>query len=116
MQVQANITSTAQQQPKPAENVDANRKKVEKNEVDIEKSGSAETSSVQPEEILTQINKLTEDGLFSVRFEKSPESNQLIIKVVNREGETIRQIPANSVLGVSSSLHELSGKMIDQSI
>ena len=116
MQVQANITGTTLQQPlKPAESVDSNRKQVEKAEHDLEKVSSTESNSVQPEEILSQINKLTDNGLFSVRFEKNQESDQLVIRVVNSEtGDTIRQIPAESVLGISASLNELSGQIINK--
>ena len=116
MQVQANITGTTlQQPPKPAENVDSGRKDLEKIEPDLEKSSSFESSSVQPEEILTQIKSLTENGLFSVRFEKAPDSDQLVIKVVNSEtGDTIRQIPAEDVLGVSAGLGEVSGQIINE--
>lgn len=116
MQVQANITGTAlQQPPKPAESVDSGRKNLEKVKPDLEKSSAAESSSVQPEEILTQIKSLTDNGLFSVRFEKAPDSEQLIIKVVNRQtGDTIRQIPAEDVLGVSAGLGELSGQIINK--
>ena len=106
MQVSASITGTAlQQQPKPAESVDSSRKELEKAQPDLEKSSSSESSSVQPEEILNQIKTLTEDGLFSVRFEKSQDSDQLIIKVVDREtGEIRRQVPAESILGIKNGL------------
>jgi flagellar protein FlaG len=114
MQVQANITGTALQQPlKPAESVDSSRKQLEKAEPDLDKSNSSESNSVQPEEILSQIKSLTEDGLYSVRFEKSPDSEELIIKVVKSEsGEVIRQIPAESVLGIKSGLDGLTGQII----
>lgn len=115
MQVQANITGTTlQQQAKPAETVDSSRKQLEKIEPDLEKNSSSESKSVQPEEILTQIKSLTENGLFSVRFEKSPDSEQMIIRVVSSEsGETIRQIPAESILGIQSSLNEFTGQVIN---
>jgi flagellar protein FlaG len=115
MQVLANPTGTALQQPfKPAESVDSGRKNLEKAQTDLEKSSSSESSSVQPEEILSQIKSLTDDGLFSVRFEKSPESDELIIKVVNSEtGDVIRHVPAEDVLGAKSSLDGLTGQVID---
>ncbi len=116
MQVQANVTGTAlQQPPKPSESVDSGRKDLDKIEPDLEKSSSSESSSVQPEEILNQIKSLTENGLFSVRFEKAPDSEQLIIKLVNSQtGDTIRQIPAESVLGVNAGPGGLSGQIINK--
>ena len=115
MQVQANITGTTlQQQPKPAETVDSSRKELEKVAPDLEKSSSSESKSVQPEEILTQIKSLTENGLFSVRFEKSQDSDQMVIRVVNTvSGETIRQIPAESILGIKDSLDDFTGNVIN---
>jgi flagellar protein FlaG len=109
------ITGTAlQQQPKPAETVDSSRKQLEKVEPDLEKSSSSESKSVQPEEILTQIKSLTEDGLFSVRFEKSPDSDQMVIRVVDsKSGETIRQIPAESIFGTQASMNEFTGQVIN---
>ena len=115
MQVQANPTGTSLQQPfKPAESVDSGRKNLEKVQPDLEKSSSSETNSVQPEEILSQIKSLTDDGLFSVRFEKSPDSEELIIKVVNsKTGDVIRQVPVEDVLGAKSSLDGFKGNVID---
>ena len=115
MQVLANPTGTALQQPfKPAESVDSGRKNLEKAQADLEKSSSSESSSVQPEEILSQIKSLTEDGLFSVRFEKSSDSDDLIITVVDSEtGDVIRQVPAEDVLGVKSSFDGLRGQIVD---
>jgi flagellar protein FlaG len=115
MQGQANPIGTSLQQPfKPAESVDSGRKNLEKVQADLEKSSSSESSSVQPEEILSQIKSLTEDGLFSVRFEKSPDSDDLIIKVVDSEtGDVIRQVPAEDVLGVKSSFDGHKGQVID---
>jgi len=114
MQVQANTTGTAlQQQLKPAESVDFSRKQLEKAEPDLDKSSSSKSNSVQPEEILSQIKSLTEDGLYSVRFEKSPDSEELIIKVVNAgSGEVIRQIPAENVLGIKKGLDGLTGHIL----
>ena len=115
MQVQANTIGTALQQPfKPVESVDSGRKNLEKVQADLEKSSSSESNSVQPEEILSQIKSLTDDGLFSVRFEKSPESDELIIKVVNSAtGDVIRQVPAEDVLGAKSSSDGFRGQVID---
>ena len=115
MQIQANITGTSLQQfPRAAESVESSRKELEEVQADLEKSSSSESSSVQPEEILNQIKSLTEDGLFSIRFEKSPDSEDLIIKVVNSEtGDLIRQVPAESVLGTKIDLEGFVGQVIN---
>jgi flagellar protein FlaG len=116
MQVEAiNVTgSTLQQQPKAGESVDAGRRELAKGQADLDKSGAADKGGVQPEEILTQIKALTENGQYSVRFENNQEFNELVVKVVDTEtDEVIRQIPAEEVLGVRATLDELSGKIVD---
>lgn len=64
------------------------------------------------EEILSKIQALTEDGLYSVRFEKHRATNALIIKLVDQGGEVIRQIPAEEILALSERLDELRGNVI----
>lgn len=110
-----NVTGTPMQpQNKAADNVDAGRKQLAKGDADVEKSSQGSASSVQPEEILDQIQALTEDGLYSVRFEKSEEFNELIVKVVDTEtDEVIRQVPAEEVLGMKASLEELRGQLVN---
>ncbi len=81
---------------------------------DLDKSKSADKGGVQPEEILSQIKALTENGLYSVRFENSQEFNELVVKVVDTEtDEVIRQIPAEEVLGVRAVLDDLRGKIVN---
>ena len=116
MQVEAlNITGTPlQQQPKAAENVDAGRKELAKGQVDDEKVGTETDGRVQPEEILKQIKSLSQDGMYSVRFEKNQDFDEMIVKVVDPETEEIiRQVPSEEVLGVKAKLEELSGKIVD---
>jgi len=118
MQVEAiNVTgSTLQQPPKAAESIDTGRKELAKGEVNLEKSNGADQNSVQSEEILTKIKALTQNGLYSVRFENNREFDQLVIKVVDTETEeVIRQIPAQEVLGMKATLAELSGKIVNTS-
>ena len=116
MQVEAiNVTgSSLQQQPKAAESIDAGRKELAKGQVDAEKSSQGGGNSVQPEEILSQIKALTEDGLYSVRFENSQEFHEMVVKVVdNKTDEIIRQFPAEEVLGMRASLAELRGQIVN---
>jgi flagellar protein FlaG len=75
--------------------------------------GSAEDSKkVAPEEMISQIKALTENGLYSVRFES--DNDQLIVKVVDREtNEVIRQIPPENLIDVMANLKDLRGNMVD---
>lgn len=116
MQVEAiNITGSAlQQMPKNSEKIDAGRKELEKGQPDMEKSNAADKSDVQPEEILSQINSLTENGVYSIRFEKSQEFDELVVKVVDsRTDEVIRQVPVEEILGMRANLEELRGQIVD---
>ena len=110
-----NVTGSATQQaPKAADSVDAKRKDLEKGNQNTEKVTSSENNAVQPEELLSQIKSLTEDGVYSVRFENSKEFNEMVVKVVNKEsGDVIRQVPAEEVLGMRASLEELRGQLVD---
>ncbi|WP_448872794.1 flagellar protein FlaG [Desulfobulbus propionicus] len=77
-------------------------------------SSSEEESKAQPEELLSQIKALTEDGVYSVRFEQETGSQELIVKIVNQEtDEVIRQIPPEELLNLSKHLKELSGSIVN---
>ncbi|AGF79643.1 flagellar protein FlaG [Desulfocapsa sulfexigens DSM 10523] len=110
-----NATGSAlQQMPRPADGVDSGRKDLKKGDVNLEKVSSPESGGVQPEELLNQIKSLTEDGLYSVRFENNQEFNKLVVKVVDtKTDEVIRQVPAEEILGMQANLEDLRGKLVD---
>lgn len=77
-------------------------------------SSAEEESKAQPEELLSQIKALTEEGVYSVRFEKDTSSEQLVVKIVDQNtDEVIRQIPPEELLKLSKNLKELSGSIIN---
>lgn len=96
----------------PAEQVDKSRKVQEEAP---EKLATAEVAKeIQPEELLTQIKALTEDGLYSVRFENDSEQDTLIVKVIDQEsGEVVREIPPESLREITKNLMELRGNLVD---
>ena len=95
---------------KASDQVNDSRKKA----VDLVQSEQVEAKQVQPEELLQQIKSLTEDGLYSVRFENDERSNGLIVKIVNREdGEVIRQVPSEELLELTAALEDLRGNLVD---
>ena len=62
--------------------------------------------------MLSQIKALTEDGVYSVRFET--ENDQMIVKVVDRDtDELIRQIPPENLIDIMANLKDLRGNMVD---
>ncbi len=108
-----NVTGTnMQKMPRASEQVDSGRKNVKE---DPDKDlGSANKKNVQAEELLTQIKALTENGIYSVRFENDERSKQLIVKIVDNETqEVIRQVPAEELLGMKAALAELQGNFVD---
>lgn len=92
-------------------------------DIDRERKEMAESSQIEPqvknnkvqsEEILDQIKALTEDGSYSVRFEKDNKNNQMVVRLVDVEsGETIRQIPPEELINLTKTLQELRGNVVD---
>lgn len=116
MQVESiNVTGTPlQQSARPSESVDNGRKNLEKGQAEAKDASASDDNSVQPEEILDKIKALTEDGLYSVRFESSQEFDEMVVKVVDNEtDEVIRQVPAEEVLGMKASLAEFRGQLVN---
>lgn len=75
---------------------------------------SSQQRNTQPEELLNQIKTITEDGLYSVRFERDTGSGRLVVKITDREtDEVIRQIPSEELLELSRHLEELRGNLVD---
>ncbi len=108
-----NIASTTlQKMPRGPEQIETNRKNAK--ESPEPEQGTAESKKVQAEEILTQIKSLTEDGLYSVRFENDERSKQLVVKIVDNDTqEVIRQVPAEELLGIRAALADLQGNLVD---
>jgi flagellar protein FlaG len=69
---------------------------------------------IQPEEILNKIKDLTEDGMYSIRFELNKEADKLIINLVDKEsGEIIRQIPPDELINAAIKLRDYRGIIIE---
>ncbi len=102
--------SPLQQSPRAIDKVKEERKV--KDEVAPEPQ--VDKSTVQSEELIQQIKGLTEEGLYSVRFENDDRSNALVVKIVDREtDETIRQVPVEEVLELRAIMDDLRGNIID---
>lgn len=94
----------------PAQQVDQKRQESKQ----LSQGTAQDQKKAQPEELLNQIKALTEDGLFSVRFEKDSNSNQMIVKIVDSStDEIIRQIPPKELLNLTKNLSELIGNIVD---
>lgn len=68
---------------------------------------------IQPEELLQQINALTEGGMYSVRFENDKAGGEMVVKVVDRQtDEVIRQIPPEELLNLTQRMNDLRGNLV----
>ena len=95
-----------------ADQVEIDRQEVEEGMADV--SEGPQKDKVQPEELLQQIHALTEDGLYSVRFENDDQAHELVVKIVDTESqEVIRQVPAEEILELSTRLEEVRGNLVD---
>lgn len=96
------------------ESVDSGRKQQAKDTPDLEKSSSRDKGGVQPEEILSQIKSLTENGLYSVRFENRSESGEMVIKLVDmKTDEVIRELPPEEILAMKANFEKYRGNFVD---
>lgn len=113
MNIEAVVFPGAQIQSRPTagDKVEQQRKET-KQSSDAAEKAQKEGSSQAKEEILGTIKALTEDGLYSVRFEKHKATEELVIKLVDQEGEVIRQIPAEEIIALSKHLGDLRGNVI----
>ncbi len=69
---------------------------------------------MQPEELLTQIKALTEDGVYAVQFEKDRDMDELVVKIVDsKTDEIIRQIPSEEIMELTRQLDELRGNIVN---
>lgn len=79
-----------------------------------EKVAGRDEKKVAPEEVLGKIQSLTENGLYSVRFEMNQDAERLVVKVVDQQsGELIRQIPPEDFLGTAKRLRDLRGVLFE---
>jgi len=79
-----------------------------------QKTTEAIENQVQPEELLQNIKALTKDGLYSVRFEMSPGTNEMVINLIESEtGDIIRQIPPDEIIGMRKVLNDLRGNIVE---
>lgn len=90
-------------------------RQAEKKKSDLAVEDLEEQKEVQPEELLDKIKSLTEDGLYSVRFEMNEEfADSMVVKIVDREtDEVIRQVPAEEILELRQALDDLRGNLVD---
>lgn len=66
-------------------------------------------------ELLNRIKELTDNGAYSVRFEKNQDINDVVVKLVDsKTGDVIRQIPAEELLGLNKHLKDLRAVIVNK--
>lgn len=104
--------TTLPKMPRASEQIDTNRKQISEEPQNNQKN--PDKNALQPEELLGKIKALTEDGMYSVRFEADDKTNQLIVKIVDSKTQkVIRQVPAEEMLGLREALTEYQGNFVD---
>lgn len=98
----------------PRVNEPAQKVKQEQQEIQDQPQADTSDSNIQQEELINQIKSLTENGLYSVRFERDDTANELVVKIVDNESdEIIRQIPSEELLNLNKHLQDLSGNLVN---
>jgi flagellar protein FlaG len=107
------VTGTnLQKLPQASEQIRSSRKTAQ--EAPVQAQENAAKSTVQSEEILSKIKALTDNGAYSVRFEKDDRTGQLVVKIVDSQTqEVLRQVPAEAMLGLREALSDLQGNIVD---
>jgi flagellar protein FlaG len=80
---------------------------------EILRGSDPQDTKVSPSEILENINRISRDGLYSIRFEKNDALDEFVVKIVDREtDEVIRQIPPDEILGAKVKMLEFKGNIV----
>jgi flagellar protein FlaG len=109
--ITGSIGGAVQQKALATEQIDAQRKNKEKAS-DTPQSAPAD-KGVQAEELLSHIKAITEDGLYSIRFEQNDNAN-LIVKIFDQKTDKmVRQIPAEELVKLQATLEDLRGNLVD---
>ncbi len=108
------LTTAGASPPRPMEPAEQISRQRQDQAEKFAQAGTTEQKKMQPEELLSQIKSITEDGAYSVRFEKDSDLDELIVKVVDRQtSEVIRQIPPEELVNLSKHLQELRGNIVN---
>jgi flagellar protein FlaG len=108
-----NTTGTSlQKMPTTSEQIDVGRKR--SSEQPDKAPETTKPSALPTEELLSKIKALTEDGMYSVRFETDYKTQQLVVKIVdNQTQEIVRQIPPEQALGLKQALTDYEGNFVN---
>ncbi len=108
------LTTAGASPPRPMEAAEQITRQRQDPSGQAAEAGTRQQKMMQPEELLDQIKSITEDGAYSVRFEKDDDIGELIVKVIDQQtDEVIRQIPPEELVNLSKHLQELRGNIVN---
>lgn len=88
-----------------------------RNPVEIKKvSQPAEpvVSEAQIEQVIGEANRQLVPFEMSLQFSKDQDTGMIVVKVVDKAGETVRQTPTEASLVIAASLSKLQGKLFSR--
>ncbi|MCF8038382.1 MAG: flagellar protein FlaG [Desulfohalobiaceae bacterium] len=90
------------------------RQREQQENMAVARDAKEDEKQVAREEILDKIKEISEEGTYSVRFEKDEQLQELIVKIVDKKtDELIRQVPPEEILGLKKYLSDLRGNLTD---
>ena len=76
---------------------------------------AAPVSAEALQNVARQINDFIKSDAANIEFSVDSESNQVVVRIIDTETrEVIRQIPTEVMLGISQSLSQMTGLLINQ--
>jgi uncharacterized FlaG/YvyC family protein len=86
-----------------------------RNPVEI-KSQPAEpvVSEAQVEEVISEANHKLVPFEMSLQFSRDQDTGMIVVRVVDKAGETVRQTPTEASLVIAASLSKLQGKLFSR--
>ena len=98
--------------------IDESAVKVDIQGLDNQQVEPTSESAPSQEQTLQRISEMVgrmRERTTTVDFQIEQDSNQVIVKVVNKEtGETVRQLPPEEVLRLRESLTEFKGQLVEE--
>lgn len=72
-----------------------------------------EKDVAEAQEAIKAFNKAIEPSGLSLKFSQDEDSGQVVIAVIDQAGKTLRQIPTEETLKLSTALSKLQGLAVD---
>jgi uncharacterized FlaG/YvyC family protein len=78
------------------------------------KKASQQAGSAQIEQAISEANHALEPFQMSLKFSKDADTGMIVVQVVDKSGEPVRQTPTEASLVIAASLAKLQGKLFSR--